>query len=305
MENRKDTRRQARVDVKPSRSRFGACEPSAPPLRAGVFLLLCWCVYGSKPTVLRKIFLYRKKTMAVKRRSSSYRAASKRRKLTRAIGSRRNRRRFYKRSGKAPVYTKILRQPVPDRIFSQFTYCDNYNFTIPAAGSAGLTSQAWWTSMYDPDYSGLGHQPLWYDQVAPMWSRYRVYGIKYILEAMNTNTNQLATCVIQHSNDIPESAAAGFNTIRERRNSRTYTLTSANGRPIRIKGYMSTYKPWGMTKTDYIGDEGFEAVVGATPTKCAYLNSYWVTQNTSCAINLQVRLVYYVELFQRKNVGGS
>lgn len=243
--------------------------------------------------------------MAMKRKSSGYRASNKRRRLSRAIGSRRNKRRFNRRKGRAPVYTKILKQPVPDRIFSQFTYCDNYNISLTSPGGPGMQSYAWWTSMFDPDYSGIGHQPLWYDQVSPLWSKYRVYGIKYVIEAMNTNTNQMATCVVQHSSEIPEVAAVGFNTIRERKNSRTYTLTSAAGRPIRIRGYMATYKPHGMTKSDFIGDEGFEAGIGATPAKMSYLNTYWITQNSTCIINLQVRLVFYVELFQRKNVAGS
>lgn len=161
--------------------------------------------------------------------------------------------------------------------------------------------------MYDPDYTGLGHQPLWYDQVAPMWSKYRVYGIKYVLEAMNTNTNQLATMVVQHSSDIAELPETGnaFSTLRERNNSRTYTLTSSQGRPIKVKGYMSTYRPFGMTKTDFIGDEDFEAAIANTPAKTAYLHTYFVTFNSTAIINLQVRLVYYVELFQRKNVSGS
>lgn len=161
--------------------------------------------------------------------------------------------------------------------------------------------------MYDPDYTGVGHQPLWYDQVAPMWSKYRVYGIKYVLEAMNTNTSQMATMVVQHSSDIPETPGTGnaFSALRERNNSRTYTLTSNAGRPVKVKGYMSTYRPFGMTKTDFIGDEDFEAAIANTPAKTAYLHTYFVTFNTTAIINLQARLVYYVELFQRKNVSGS
>lgn len=243
----------------------------------------------------------------MKRSRSGYNMGAKRRRTRLAPRRRRNRSRFYRNRGGKAAYTKILRQPVPDRIFSRFTYCDNYTISLQNPGGAGMQSQSWWTSMYDPDYTGLGHQPLWYDQVAPMWSKYRVYGIKYVLEAMNTNTNQLATMVVQHSSDIAELPGTGnaFSTLRERNNSRTYTLTSSQGRPIKVKGYMSTYRPFGMTKTDFIGDEDFEAAIANTPAKTAYLHTYFVTFNSTAIINLQVRLVYYVELFQRKNVSGS
>lgn len=194
---------------------------------------------------------------------------------------------------------QISYAPVPDRTFTKMKYVDFVNLNPSAAGTLGMVSYSFRTSIFDPDYTGLGHQPLWHDTYLAMYGSYRVYGIKYSIAFANTNTSQLCTCAIQHSTDPPESSAVGFTTILERRGTRVVTVGSNNDRPTIVSGYMATHKPYGMTKKEFIYDEDFDSVNGANPNKASFLNIYATTLNTSAVINTRISLTYYVE-FQRR-----
>lgn len=245
----------------------------------------------------------------MKRKAGSYGGPAKRRRTNPRRG-RKSRRRYVSRRRPKGIVTKIMREPVPDKMYTRLIYCDTFNLVMTSAGSTGRVSQAFTTSLYDPDYTNFGHQPLWMDQLANMYKKYRVHGIKYILTFQNTNTNQLAQITLQHSTAPPETPISGagavnINTIRERRGTRTFPLGSANDRPTTRKGYLRTNQPFGLTKKEFMSDEDFDAGMPNDPAKKAFLNIYATTENSACTINMQVKLVYYVEFQERVLVTGS
>lgn len=245
-----------------------------------------------------------------KRTSSSGGPAAKRVKTTHTTYSRsftksRRRTRRGRRRGRSVVYTKIMKMPVPDRILTKLRYVEMFSLSPTAAGTPGMVSYSFRTSIHDPDYTGLGHQPLWHDTMQTMYGRYRVNGMKYRFTVMNTNTSQLSTLAIEHADGAPQLPAVGFNTILERRSVRTVNLGPSAARPTVVRGYLATGKPWGLTKTDFHADEEFEANFNTNPAKMSHVNIYCVTQNTSAIINIQATIDYYCEFNKRALIGGS
>lgn len=64
----------------------------------------------------------------------------------------------------------------PDRIRTKLQYQDVIQLSA-SAGSPGIW-QFRMNSLQDPDYTGVGHQPQWYDQLSAVYSYYRVIGSK-------------------------------------------------------------------------------------------------------------------------------
>lgn len=199
------------------------------------------------------------------------------------------------------IYTKLLRQPVPDRQLTKLRYCESLNAAI--ISPAIFTYYLYRSSLYDPDYTGTGHQPLWRDELVTLYERYRVLGIKYRFTIHNSNTQFLGQGVVRYTNSTtPET---NYMTVRERNNVKRFTLGSWASKPVVIKGYMPVGKPWGMTKKDVMHDEDFEALMGTNPIKTSYIALYLFAQTNSCTFHVQSDLEYYVELSDRKMNTGS
>lgn len=246
-----------------------------------------------------------------KRRGSFGGPAAKRARTSRTIYSRsfakrRRTRRDRGRRGRNPaVYTKFLKMPVPDRIFTKLRYAEFFDLAPQQAGTPGMVSYSFRSSLFDPNYTGLGHQPLWHDQLQAMYGRYRVIGMKYRFVLCNTNTNQLCTMAVEKADGPPQNPAVGYTTILERRGVRPVNINPSQSNPTIVQGYMHVGKPYGLTKTDFMADEDFEANFGANPAKMSYINLYCVTQNTSAIVNCQASIEYYVEIQKQVLVAQS
>lgn len=77
----------------------------------------------------------------------------------------------------------------PDRFQTKLKYGDVIQLT------AGAGTVALWqfrlTSLYDPDFTGTGHQPQWFDQIAGVYWKYRVRGAKITATFIPSNINDI------------------------------------------------------------------------------------------------------------------
>ena len=83
----------------------------------------------------------------------------------------------------------------PDRMVTKLRYVDNFNLT-GAAGVVGANVFRF-NSCFDPDLSGVGHQPMYFDQFCGAtgtgpYGRYRVTSAKATVSFMQTNPPAIA-----------------------------------------------------------------------------------------------------------------
>ena len=82
---------------------------------------------------------------------------------------------------------------MPDQMFIKLKYATSYRIT--AAQFHKVFSG---NGLYDPDVSGVGHQPLGFDQWMTLYNRYRVYASRIVVNVVNLqptdiNPNNLVT----------------------------------------------------------------------------------------------------------------
>lgn len=89
-------------------------------------------------------------------------------------------------STKAPPVMGVSRfgnYGFPDRVSTKMIYGDVVQLNL--TGAQGFN---YWTfrlnSLFDPDYTGVGHQPQWFDQYASVYKNYRVKGSKITVTFM-------------------------------------------------------------------------------------------------------------------------
>nr|QTE03541.1 MAG: putative capsid protein [Phoenicopterus roseus CRESS-DNA-virus sp.] len=228
-----------------------------------------------------------------RRRGGSYGSSKKRRSMGRRMKRRRSR--------SSRPYSKIMRQPVPDKMFTKLKYTEAISF----GSLTGLTLSHYTfrNSIFDPDVTAVGHQPLWRDQLFLLYTRYRVHGIKYRFTIWNQNQPAGLIGAVKHSDDgITETS---WTTLRERRSVRSFVVSGPGAKQSVVKGYMACGKPHGLTKKEFMFDEDFEADMNSNPVKQTYLQLYLTTQGPTAVANVVVDMLYYVELTGRSSVSGS
>lgn len=218
--------------------------------------------------------------------------------------TRRRRRRMFRRPYRRMITSRIGR-PVPDKTvttvrFSQNSYitCSVYDAAMTAVNVIRVNS------IFNPDATGSGHQPLWTDQLAQLYGRYRVHGMKYKI-TLSGSSSKITQCILVVARSTtPETT---LTTAIERRGNRVMDVPSGLSHSKTYTGFIRPGKAYGLTPSQMKDDENFASVIGTHPNKIAFACFYAVTHDTTPDVKMHYALecTYYVELMDRFRVSGS
>lgn len=230
------------------------------------------------------------------------RSSSKRRRISRNPRRRfaNAKRRFYGRR-----IPKSMSTPVPFKAFKKLFYTHTGQITCGFHSTVPMTGYQLFrvNSIFDPDYTGVGAQPLWADQFNLLYGRYRVHGMKYKLTvtcADNNRMTQIALCPA-----VNATLETTWQTMAERSESRVIIVPPVGATPKVVRGYIPTGRIWGLTKQQMKEDEDFIALFGTNPTKTTILQIYGVTSAASAVIDFKLDMTFLTELIDRVKIGGS
>ena len=160
-------------------------------------------------------------------------------------------------------------------------------------------------SLYDPDYTGTGHQPRYYDQLTPIYGRYKVLASECFIEMINggassgvlfaltPNTEILTFTTWQLASELPRSKVSEI-------------IPVASRYPFKLRSKASTTQICGLLPYQ-VNDEDWSASVGSNPLQLWYwnINISSIDTTTNLAVSMRVRLVYDAVMYDRLDVGTS
>lgn len=219
------------------------------------------------------------------------------RKTSRNVG--RHSRYGYRR--RLPLYKRPdqFRNGVPTKLYTKLYYAESSLMVVTAASSNYFVIQS---SLYDPYSLAGGHQPLYFDQIAPtLYGNYRVYGFKY--QIMAASDSSTSANLITFPSPVATSASNYYD-ARERPGAKQRIVV--NGNTAKISGYVSVAKTLGVSKEDVRTEISYTAAYNANPAIMANLivqafNSAATTIN----INISWRVTYLVEFWNPTRVPTS
>lgn len=230
-------------------------------------------------------------------RANKIQRLRKRKVLRRKSAPRRSGRLMLKTQAKPTI--RSMGRGVPDRLMVKLRYCDIMQWSV--AQSVVGNPLVMGTSLYAPRQSGGGHQCLWYDQWTPnIYTKYRVYGIKYHVRVQNRSYNESFYVAVRPQNTAV--AETNMQTLIERNDSKVRMGSSVNGgqSTVTIKGFMGTAKTLGIPKSEVKNEEWFTADYNTNPIKQALLYFYLSHNYAGTAsFDVTVRCTYYAELFNK------
>lgn len=189
-------------------------------------------------------------------------------------------------------WTNSLADPFSARTVCIMRYSTNVNLDATTSVNATYVFRA--NSIFDPDYTGTGHQPYGHDQYAAIYENYRVKSCTIVASSGSTGSNNLlGVCVRATSSAITDPEQ-----VREIKGTR-YTALANDTRSIKV------CQKWKLT--DQVTSDGCEAAFGSNPDTAVYFH-VWTATNGSAeptALAVCVDLTYVVECWEPKNLGVS
>lgn len=174
--------------------------------------------------------------------------------------------------GRRRGYIKKVGVPRPTVAFPRtrlvrHVYYDNV--TIPAPQAAGSPSTYGFraNSMYDPNYSGGGHQPMYYDQMSAIYTKYQVIAsfIEVTLDQTDSTQNNYKI-VVTSDNALQNDVAA----VLEEYGASRPLINSSRSSPKVLKASWNAKKWYKTTLSGLMADNSKNTATGSNPTESIY-----------------------------------
>lgn len=193
-----------------------------------------------------------------------------------------------------------IKTPFPYKMSTKLLYHANTNFN-PAATTYAYNYNI--NSLFDPDRTGTGHQPMYFDQLCPgVYNRYRVRAFSYKVTISNCNTPIKFQLHFQNNNNSND-----YEDLGEMIGTRQIIVNSmsAGGKCIgTLKGYTTLRRLLGQGTND----DRDQAVYNASPSNVAILGLLLTSLDGATnmsAVNIDITFNYYSDLFDRVVTSGS
>lgn len=185
----------------------------------------------------------------------------------------------------------------PQRLIVKLPYFQSGQLTSPIGAYVGQLFRL--NSIYDPDLSGGGHQPLGADQYATFYNRFRVFKVDYVLTLTNADPDQPADVAIAATN---QSLSASDDSVFENPNSYYVSLAPRDGSASRkvVKGSIYLPRVLGQSGSAYKANENTAGVIGtSSPTELLLHNIIATSVISGQNVNVcySVKYIYHTELF--------
>lgn len=157
--------------------------------------------------------------------------------------------------------------PFGTRWAGRLKYVDRFNMS----NALGIYSEILFNlnSLFDPDRTGTGHQPLGFDNLATIFSRYRVLKTSYRITGTNTEQNQNLSVIVYADNGVASAGSCanalehGWSQVKMRNGFSPASI---------FKGTVVLNKLTGNSLEAYRSDDAYTALVSGSPSELLLLH---------------------------------
>lgn len=214
---------------------------------------------------------------------------------------RRTNRRRRKVSKKRSMRPIIYHPGFPNQMFVKLEYSDKITLDCISGSIASYVFRG--NSLYDPDYTGTGHQPYYHDQLIAIYRKYTVIGSKCAVKFV-TDSADTSACILRPSSS--EVAPANLNLSRERPDTRSVWVDNQVHR--KMSYYRSTSSVLRVPRKAVMYDDEYQMEVPSETNPGTAFAWYWIIaaqpalSTATTKIHAYVHLTFYArisELFQQ------
>lgn len=193
----------------------------------------------------------------------------------------------------------LIRSPAtlfPAAIQVRQTYTDSRDLTLTSGVFASYIYRM--NSTFDPDFSGVGGQPYGRDQIAAIYTKYRVDGFRWNV-SMSPASVGLGLCTSVAV--CPAATSTAYTIIQDMANMPWGHAGVAPGTapPFRAVGGFQLREFLGQSHEQFVGDDSNEAPIGSNATTAAFFhigaqNNQGTTQVCTFVVTLTYITTYFL-----------
>jgi hypothetical protein len=225
------------------------------------------------------------------------------------MSSRSSTRRSNRPNNRKRKFSVFNRGAIPNQLYSttfpqQMKVCLKYdhdsNFTTTV--SIANDTKFRLNSIFDPDLSGVGHQPQGRDQWNLLYNRYRVDSVRVTIRALSMTSHGMMLCLLPNNstttltdtNQLVESPLAHVGVV-------------GTGTPTTLVKHFDLKVLNGVSKNTYESDDRFQSLFSTNPTETLILHvGYWELGSlASVTASFNITLEYFVTCYDPITVGSS
>jgi hypothetical protein len=162
----------------------------------------------------------------------------------------------------------VPRAILPPRQTVTVSYSSTATLTEAAAG-AGAYRTFTLNNLFDPDFTAVGTQPVGYDQLSNIYSRFRVLRVGIRVTAMGLSSNAYVGSYPSSQSTLP----ASFQAYADQPMARS-ALVQAGGPTTRFYLNVNLWDVFGVTKEEYLIDADFSHLSTSGPARVCYLQTW-------------------------------
>lgn len=205
----------------------------------------------------------------------------------------------------------MLRTVLPDEFRATLKYCSHKAYACSSTGLVGSTNTYACNGLFDPDLTGVGHQPYGYDQLTPFYGIYTVTRIRAVVTvtASDDSSNYLAwSWRAYNSPTILAGASLEFCSEFDEFN---FAILGASSSGVPYQQFnlpaIDLPKLEGLTTSAYLGNPNYRAPTTSNPAATPFFTIGLGNTNGGNAKTAQITVeLFYDCIFQsHKSVAPS
>lgn len=173
----------------------------------------------------------------------------------------------------------------PNTIITKLRYCDQLTQTSTSGSVVSYVFAA--NGIFDPDVSGVGHQPMYRDNYAALYDQYVVIGSKITVTATNMGTTSMTFGI---NGDDDSAGSATISTKMEQNNS-SWIQLGPSGSGSDTGTVICTFEPNRDFGVDAKSDGASATVVSSNPSELWCYQVFCAANNSGTG-----RLEFSVEI---------
>lgn len=189
---------------------------------------------------------------------------------------------------------------LPDRMYFKFKYADSGTLSIVTGSPQTLKYSC--NGLHDPDISGVGHQPYYWDQISPLYNHYVVLGakIKYTLTKFESTTDVPVAVALWVEDDLTFTPGSVVNALEQGRKN---TIIGCDNAVTMVEHNWSAKKTWKdpLSRTDIRGSPGSNP----SEQQFFYLMANTMDTAASAVVYYMVEIEYFACLYEKTSPAPS
>lgn len=201
---------------------------------------------------------------------------------------------YTNRKRKAGTRPVVLTKGVPTGFPRKLIFKHKYAEQLALTSTTGVMAKYYFAAngLYDPNITGTGHQPLYFDQLTPIYDHYCVIGSRIKIKILPDSTITKPVQCVLFIDDNNASSATNAYTLIEQATGKNQLMSVSQTKPFVLTQNWSIKKYF--SGNDYLENTDMQGTPTTNPAELSYfvLAIQDITQSLTVTLDFIVEIEY-------------